>query len=106
MDESGFGVDLIQFAEAYALLDRSQDVERLFNQLQDEAGERPVGNIQWARIYIALGDYGQALSRLEAAINDPVDERAWGTIRANEYSDPILDEPRFAELRSQLGSLN
>ena len=104
MDESGYGMDLPQLAEAYALLDRREDVERLFNRFQPRAREE--GNVQWARLYLALGNYEQALQRLEAAINDPASERAWGTIRANEYSDPVLDEPRFAELRSQLGSLN
>ncbi len=97
---------IAQLAEAYALLDRRQGVERLFNQFQDKAREELIGNVFWARAYVALGDYEQAFQRLEAAINDPVGERQWGTIKANEFSDPILDEPRFVELRNQLGSLD
>lgn len=59
----------------------------------------------WALIYIALEDYDQALEWLEVAVDDQApDLVTLGEIKGNPYADPVLDEPRFQELRDRIGT--
>ena len=97
---------IVQLVLAYAQLDRRQDVERLVTEFEDRANENPVGNAQWAAIYIALGDYEQAFERLEAMLGDPAGEFRFGQIKLNDYRDPVLDELEWQALRDRIGALN
>ncbi len=80
---------------------------RLFGELEERERQSPVRAADWAVAYIALGDYEEAYQRLEAAVNDPApasnDTIPLGDIKANVYSDPVLEEPRFQELRDRIG---
>jgi len=96
---------IAQVAIAYAALELSEDVERLVTEFEDRASAEPVGNAQWAMIYLAQGDYEQAFERLEAMIDDPIGEARWAQIKANEFGDPELDKPHWRELRDRLGAL-
>ena len=56
---------LAQMAHAYAAAGRPEDAMRLFGQLQGRASDGPVGDANWVRAYIAIGNYEQALLHLE-----------------------------------------
>jgi len=99
---------LAQIALAYAHLNRPQDVERLFDELQerDRASDNGIGDDTWVITYLALGNYDQALQRLEVLIDVSAGgEWLTGQIKANDSSDPVLDEPRWLEVRDRLGAL-
>ena len=60
-------------------------------------------------LHLAVGNYDQALEWLRVAAdkieNQELDAGYYYIviIRANPLSDPILDQPEFAEVRSRLG---
>jgi tetratricopeptide (TPR) repeat protein len=87
-----------QLAFNYAQLGRRQDVMRLFGRLEEM---QTVSQAAWGMAYIALGDYEQALERLESAISSP--ETISGAtnmlyqLAANPFGDPALGGPQFQE---------
>jgi len=88
-----------QLAFNYAQLGRRQDVMRLFDRLEEM---ETVSQAAWAMACIALGDYEQALQRLESAIGNP--ETIGGAtsilyqLAANPFGDPALGGPQFQEV--------
>ena len=96
-----------QFAFAYSQLGRREDVTRLVDRFEEVTLDDPADDALWSMMYLALGDYEQAFSRLEQAINvqDP-NIFTLAEIKANAYQMPVLDEPRFQRLRDQIGALN
>jgi len=103
--ESIGSIRITQLATGYAKMGRRDEVERLFDALEARAEESPVNAALWALIYIALEDYDQALEWLEVAVDDQApDLVTLGEIKANPYADPVLDEPRFQELRDRIGT--
>ncbi len=106
--ESASPVRLAQIAMAYALLGRPQDVERIYDEIQQIASENEdnVGGDTWMMTYLALGDYDRAFQQLEALLNDPSSTGALlGQIKANDFSDPVLEEPRWQEVRDRIAAL-
>ncbi len=98
---------IAQLADAYAHLDRRQDVVRLFNKLAEREKDRPVRQATWALAYLALENYEEALQRLEAAVNNPPAFGglfSLGDIKANPYADPVLEQPRWRALRDRIGA--
>jgi tetratricopeptide (TPR) repeat protein len=90
-------------AFGYAKLDRHHDARRVFGRLQEM---ETVSQAAWAAAYIALGDYDQAIERLESAISDP-ESIAGATnvlyfLADNLFDDPALNSPRFQELFNRL----
>jgi len=96
---------IAQFALGYSQLNLRGDVERLLTEFENRAKETPVGNAQWVTFYLAYGDYEEAFERLEALLSDPAGEFRLGQIKANDYRDPVLDEPHWRELRDRIGAL-
>jgi hypothetical protein len=97
---------IVQIAYAYSHLDRRADVDRLFTKLSDTAENDPVSRGMWAMGYLALGDSEQAWQHLEAAVVPGEPLIVLGQLKANEFDDPVLEEPRFKELRDRIGALN
>jgi tetratricopeptide (TPR) repeat protein len=99
-------------AHNYALLGQHETATTYFNRLEEIAANRTIGAGNWVMAHLAVGDDDEALRWLQIAVDKVAakepDEAFFNLMRikANLTSDPILDEPRFAELRSQLGSLN
>lgn len=93
-------------ALGYAMADRREDAERMFRALEERAQESPVGDSVWALGHIALGEYDQALTRLEAAMAAPSSANYLSLmeIRANPWALQELDEPRFTEVLNDLWS--
>ena len=93
-----------QMALAYSQMGRDEDARRMFLKFEESAAENPVGDAWWARAYLAVGDYEQALQRLETAVEERelTDLASLSSLAANPWGDPILDEPDFQELLSGL----
>ncbi len=91
---------LAQLADTYAQLGRHADVSRLFDELQDMDARVRLGNAVWARFYIALDEPGEALQRLEAALQTrfPGDAPTLADFAANTLGNPILDQQEFRDL--------
>ena len=91
---------LPQIALAYKQAERPDDAMRLFSEFGRQAIEDPVDEAAWIRAYIAVGDYDQALERLEAAVDDRaiLDVSTLTEFAANPWNDPVLNEPEFREL--------
>jgi hypothetical protein len=62
----------------------------------------------WALAHLAVGDVKAARAALETVVEKIANQEpdagylTLRLIRANIYSDPVLDEPGFAVLREQL----
>lgn len=94
-----------QLANAYAQMGQPDQVERLFAALKVRAEDSPVNAALWALMYIALEDYDQALKWLQIAVDDQAPDLVpLGDIKGNPYANPVLDEPRFKELRDRIGT--
>ena len=92
-------------ALAYSQAGRSDEVQRLLSELETRArsGEF-IGDAQWARAYIAIGNYELALERLESAVADRLsaDVLTLTAIAANPWNDPELDNAEFRALLDNL----
>ncbi len=96
---------LAQMAVVYSHIDRPEDSVRLLRTLEQVADETPYSDPALALAYIAVGDYQLALQHLEQAVNTQSSERiSLGTIKSNYWGDPVLDQPRFQELRDRIGA--
>ena len=96
-----------QYAFAYGQMGRTEDAARFFSMLQDFSREEPVAEATWAMAYFAIADYDEAYRRLENAVSSPLagEQIALSELKANAYGDPMLDEPRWRELRDRIGQL-
>ncbi len=93
-----------QMGIAYARLGQPEEAQRLFDALVERANEGDVGDANWAFSHVALGEYDEALERLEAAMEAPkaINYTALIMMKLNEWSDPVLEEPRFQDLLRDL----
>ncbi len=75
-------------------------------------GIGPGGQVTWALANLAVGKNEEALDWLSTVVekveNNEPDPGFINlmVMKANYFSNPVLDEPRFVELRSQLGSFD
>jgi tetratricopeptide (TPR) repeat protein len=89
-----------QMAMAYSLVGRREDAQRMFDLLGDLDRQSPVGEAVWAQAHLALGQYDEAYEQLVAAMAHP-SQANYTTlieIKANPWSLPELDAPRFREV--------
>ena len=65
---------------------------------------RKVTVANWALAFVAVGDYDEALKRLDAAMQMPaaINYTALVMLKANEWNDPVLGERRFREALNEL----
>jgi TolB-like protein/Tfp pilus assembly protein PilF len=91
---------LSQITHVYALAGQSDDALRLFTSFEQAANEKPVGDAVWIRAFIAVGDYEQALQRLESAVQSrtSIDFLALAMVETNPWRDPELEKPAFRNL--------
>jgi tetratricopeptide (TPR) repeat protein len=90
----------------YGLLGQAEDARRAFELVRDLAVDRYVDASTWAWAYMGVGDYEEALRQLNtAAENLELLQGPWLAhfIGENTWSDPILDQPEWVEMRSRLG---
>ena len=93
-------------AYGYSLIDQTDDVERLFQQLQEGSATRRIPQTAWVLAYLAIGDEQSALQWLKTAADNPQYYEghfgmAW--ISGNGYHMPALDRPEFVEVRQRIG---
>jgi TolB-like protein/DNA-binding winged helix-turn-helix (wHTH) protein/Flp pilus assembly protein TadD len=97
---------------SYARIGQTEDVRRLRESLDTMAAAGPVGAGTWALTSLALGDTGEALRWLRAAvekIESHVPDAGFlnlMTIKTNLMADPVLEDARFVELRNRIGAMD
>ncbi len=98
------GFRFSQIVLAYEQMGRREDALRLFSVFEESAAQNPVGDAVWARAYIGVGDYEQALQRLEYAVGNRAltDFAVLTSFASNPWNDPVLNEPEFRELLDKL----
>ncbi len=95
-----------EVAYGYGLLGQPEDAGRAFEVVRELATKLYVDSSIWAWAYMGVGDYDEALTRFNtAAENLELLQLPWIAhfSRQNTWSDPILDQPEFVEVRSRLG---
>jgi len=95
-----------EVAYGYGQLRQAEDAQRAFELVKDLAVDRYVDASTWSWAYMGVGNYDEALRQLNtAAENLEHLQLPWLAlyIRQNTWSDPILDQPEFVEVRSRLG---
>lgn len=101
-------ITIANLAYAYARNGLHDDARRLLSVLATKAPDRRHHAGNWALAYLAVGDFEAARDSLEQVLAKIANEEpdagylALRLIRANIYSDPVLDEAPFAALRRQL----
>jgi TolB-like protein/DNA-binding winged helix-turn-helix (wHTH) protein/Tfp pilus assembly protein PilF len=101
-------LSIANHAYAYAQSGRPDDARRLFDLLASRAQDQRLQSGNWALAYLAIGDFAAARNALETVIDKIAKEEPDGgylslrLIRANIYSDPVLEQPEFVALRQQL----
>ena len=99
-------VFLGELALTYSRRGHREDAERIFHRLEEMAETHRIPSTAWILGYLAMGDDEQALHWLNTAADSPepyVGYFGLMNIKANPYSYPVLDEPRFREVRDRLG---
>jgi Flp pilus assembly protein TadD len=97
---------------SYSRIGRSDDVARLAAHVEKLAAAGSVGAGTWALMYLALGDSDEAHRWLETAVakierHEPdAGFLNLMTIKTNPHANPVLDEPRFRQLRDRIGALD
>ena len=103
-------VFLPELAYAYSLLGQQDDVNRIYAVIEARAESNEIlGSGTWVQTYLATGDRDRALEWLEKvaakAENHVIDQAALNvlSLKVNYMNDPVLSEPRFAEVFSRIG---
>jgi len=93
-----------QMALVYSILGHADEAARLFAEFEERAIQEGIGNGWWAYAYVAVGDYENALQRIESAFDErvTVDQTPLFSLASNMWRDPELDTPRFRELLDNL----
>lgn len=101
-------ITIANLAYAYARNGDADRAKRLVALLTERAPDRHHQAGNWALAYLAVGDAARARESLETVITKiaaRVPDAGFLTLRlikANIYSDPVLEEPAFRALREQL----
>ncbi len=110
---TGWWATLIRF---YREIGMPREAERVYRRFEELDEELIFSDATWAAVHLAHGDADLAYGRLEAAVSSAEATRADAsdvdpgyfnliTLLENVTRDPVLEEPRFVELRQRL-SLN
>jgi len=97
---------LAELSNIYARLEHHQDAERIFRRLEEMAETHRIPATAWILGYMALGDDKSTLRWLNEAADSPepyVGYFGLLNIKANAFASPVLDQPRFREVRERLG---
>lgn len=98
-----------QMALAYSHAGQRADVERLLAPMLENRSDMPIGRVDRIMALLALREYDQARELLASVLADnrgvgePVS--VLGQIKANDYADPVLEQPEWQALRARIGAL-
>lgn len=84
----------------YAMAGRTQEAERIFEDLQHPERQRYVSNYAVAIVAVGLGRYEEAIDWLERALADKED--AVTSVKVNPRLDPLRGNPRFEKIVERL----
>jgi TolB-like protein/Tfp pilus assembly protein PilF len=90
----------------YGMLGEREDAKRILRQIREFSKTRRIPIAAWVLCELGLGDSGRALEWLTVAADDPQPyEGYFGmmSIVTNYLHNPVLDEPRFKEVRERMG---
>jgi adenylate cyclase len=108
MGDSRDLVTLPEIAYSYSRIGRMDDVERLYSEFERRIGDHDPGAGIWAMTYLAIGDEERAEQSIRTAIDragrHEIDQGFWPlmNIKMNATADPLLETPRFVELRERI----
>ncbi|MFT5511267.1 MAG: tetratricopeptide (TPR) repeat protein [Hyphomicrobiaceae bacterium] len=92
-------------APGFGLLGQPDDALRSFERIREISAEQYIDPVIWAWAYMGIGDYDEALNRLNIAAENPkliqVGFMAW-FFMGNIWRDPMLEETAFVEVREKL----
>jgi tetratricopeptide (TPR) repeat protein len=110
--DSATPVGLASLAFTYSLIGYEEDVSRILEQLDAATPDRDFDAGSWVLGYLAQGDEDAAYEALQTVIerverNEP-DAAYWNLmiIKSNAQRHPVLDTPRFEDLRNRIGTSN
>ena len=95
-----------EMAHAYSRLGYREDAERLFHRLEEMAETRHTPTSAWIVGCLAIGDNDQALHWLNTAAESPEPHVGYFSlmmVKHNAMANPVLEQPRFREVRERLG---
>jgi len=91
---------LATLGHIYARAGDRNEALKVLEQLQQQAQKRVVTAVNFAWMYIALGQKNEAMNWLEKAYDD----RSLYGIKLDPFLDPLRDEPRFHQLLARVFS--
>ena len=92
-------------AYTYSLLGLKDDATRLVTEIETRVAQGQfITPVNWTFANLAASNYDKAYEILRPNVNSGVVQLQY--LKGNFMKDPVLEEPRFAELRNQVGSLN
>ncbi len=103
--QGGGVATLAMMAHGFGVLGQLDSAQRAFERLRERATVRYVDPVIWAEAYMGVGDYDEALWLLNAAAENPdLIQTPYMPLnmRINFWSDPILEQPEFVEVRERL----
>ena len=110
--DSATPVGLASLAFTYSLIGYEEDASRILEQLDAATPDRDFDAGSWVLGYLAQGDEDAAYEALQTVIerverNEP-DAAYWNLmiIKSNAQRHPVLDTPRFEDLRNRIGTSN
>jgi len=100
------GDSSFMLAYSYGLAGSREDASRLLDDVKEATAGRTLTPMLWALGYLGTGENDLAFEQLELSVDNPTGTLLYtetAFMKANVFSDPVLNEPRFVELRSKLG---
>jgi len=92
-------------AYMYGRMGQPDEAIRVFESAREAAVSQYLEPSNWAFAYMGVGDYDEAYNQLDTAagnIHSLTDLRMRQPIRLNLFADPVLEEPKWVELRGRL----
>ena len=89
----------------YGLMGQREEAQNMYNKVRSLAENCYVDPGGWAWAYLAIGDHDKAYESLTMAAENHAliaDPHPIQFMRFNFCADPVLEEPRFVELRQKL----
>ncbi|MGD8727588.1 MAG: tetratricopeptide repeat protein, partial [Gemmatimonadales bacterium] len=101
LGQGQFIMPLLMLGYALARAGRTDDARKLLQHMEDMEHRQFVNPDYFAIVHIGLGEYEQALDRLEQATEARTDWPIW--IPVDPMIDPIRTHPRFVALLERVG---
>lgn len=88
---------------AYGMAGRREEVLKILEIIKEKAKQEPIDALEFARVYLGLGDKDQAVSWLQKGYEEGYG--SWMLIWANQFRlfDPLRSDPWFMELLKKIG---